>query len=456
LASLVPLGDDAADNWGKIVEGARRVAVGLVDQAVIAGANAGMTVLAAWLLDRNRAGVLLLSVGLAYLVLTLNRAFVGDVLVVLTARLDREGRTRLLRNGLTTAVTFGAVAAAVFLLIWAFRPRHGKIDLQDLVWVAPFLPAILLHDTGRSSYLAERRQGSCLVIDLVWVSVQALTIGLLYATGHGTAGAIFASWGVGATAGAVVFLARTRQLPWRGDPRRWITETRQLSGWFTATQVIGQIQVQAVSFIVTGRLSQRDLSGLRVGQTAMIQPVQNFIMAVQGLIVPRLSRLAGEAGRPQEEESQRAAWALRRQTRLLALSFAGLALLMIAVVVPVAHFVLARIGKLADIAPLALPLSVQAGLYLVELPFAAALRGMQRARLLFVRYCIFTTASLTGLVIGAATDRLHGAVWGLVCGAVVSLATMISFYRYAVARLGPSGSGPASGVQPVSSAIAEA
>src|SRR5215469_1772926 len=228
-----------------------------------------------------------------------------------------------------------------------------------------------------------------------------------------------------------------------------------MSGWFTATQVIGQIQVQAVSFIVTGRLSMSDLSGLRGGQTALIQPVQNFIMAVQGLIVPRLSRLAGDAGRPPEEESRAAALTLRRQTRLLALAFVGLAVLMIAVVVPVAQVVLTHIPKVADIAPLALPLSIQAGLYLVELPFAAALRGMQQARLLFVRYCIFTTASLTGLVIGADTDRLQGAVWGLVIGATISLITMISFYRFAVDRLGPSGSGPsAPGAEPVSAIAA--
>lgn len=437
------------------MEGARRVAAGLLDQAVIAGANAAMTVLAVVLLDRDRSGALLLCIGLAYLVLTLNRAFVGDVLVVLTARLDQEGRARLLRNGLTTAVTFGAIAAAVFLLVWAFRPRHGKIDLEDLVWVAPFLPAILLHDTGRSSYLANRRQGSALVIDLVWVSVQALTIGVLAGTGHHTAGAIFASWGVGATAGAAVFLARTRQWPWRGNPRRWTAETRQLSGWFTASQVIGQIQLQAVSFIVSGRLSKSDLSGLRTGQTALIQPVQNFIMAVQGLIVPRLSRLAGDAGRLPAKQARAPAGQLRRQTRLLALAFTGLAIVMIAVAVPVARLVLTHFVKFRDIAPLALPLSLQAGIYLVELPFAAALRGMHRARLLFVRYCVFTTASLTGLVIGASTGRLPGAVWGLVTGAVIGLATMISFYRYAVARLGGSGPDPsAPGAQPLSSAVA--
>jgi O-antigen/teichoic acid export membrane protein len=68
---------------------------------------------------------------------------------------------------------------------------------------------------------------------------------------------------------------------------------------------------------------------------------------------------------------------------------------------------------------------------------------------------VFTTASLTGLVIGTSTDRLQGAVWGLVAGAVVSLATMISFYQYAVARLDGSGPDPsAPGAQPVSSAVA--
>jgi heme/copper-type cytochrome/quinol oxidase subunit 2 len=417
------------------VEGARRVVTGLVDQALIAGANAANTILALALLSRERAGAMVLSLGLAYLVLTLNRAFVGDVLVVLTARLDAERRARLLRNGLAAAVTFGAVAVVVLLVIWVFRPRTGNIDLQDLVWVAPFLPVILLHDTGRSGYLAVRAQGSCLVIDLVWVSTQVLVITGFLLAGHRSAGMIFVSWGVGALAGALVFLFRTRQWPWRGDPRRWVSETRHLSGWFTATQIVGQIQVQAISFLVSGRLSQRDLSGLRGGQTALIQPVQNFIMAVQSLIVPRLSRLAGDANRQPEDAGRSAAATMRRQTRLLALALAGLAVVLVLTVVPLSEFVLDRLSKFADIAPLALPLGVQSGIYLVELPFGAALRGMHRAGLLFVRYVIYTTASLAGLVIGGDTDGLHGAVWGLTAGAAVSLATMFAFYRYALRQL---------------------
>ncbi len=415
--------------------GIPRVAAGLADQAVIACANAATTILGLALLDRDRAGGMVLSLGLGYLVLTLGRAFVGDVLVALAARLDGERRERLVRNGLATAVTLGTAAALILLVVWVVRPRTGPIDLQDLIWLVPFLPAVLLHDTGRSSYLANREQSKALVIDLVWVSCQAAAMIILIMLGVRTAGAILACWGLGALAGALVFLARSRAWPWRGNPRHWLGETRHLSGWFTATQIIGQIQVQAVGFIVGGRLSQADLSGLRGGQTALIQPVQNFNTAVQSLIVPRLSRLAGDAATQTGAAGQAAELALRRQIRQLSLAFFALALALVATLVPLARYVLTHISKFADIAPLALPLAVQAGIYLVELPFAAALRGMHRARLLFVRYVIYTVASLTGLVIGADADGLHGSVWGLTVGAAVSLLVMVSFYLYAARRM---------------------
>jgi hypothetical protein len=420
---------------GRMVRGASRVAAGLADQALIAIANAANTVLALVLLSRDRSGAMVLCLGLAYVVLTVNRAFVGDVLVTLASRLDAERRRRLVADGLAAAVTLGAIAAAVLLVVWAFRPRAGKIDLQDLVWVAPFLPVLLLQDTGRSSYLADSAQSRALVIDLVWVGTQATATALMLLAGIRTPGAIFTGWGLGALAGAAVFVVRTKHRPWQGSPRRWLAETRYLSGWFTATQIVGQIQLQAISFIVSGRLSQRDLSGLRGGQTAMIQPTQNFVMAVQSLVVPRLSRLAGTAGSGPADEARTAAALLRRQTRLLALSFAGLAVVIVVVYVPVAHLVLSHIGKFADITPLALPLSLQAGLYMVEMPFAAALRGMHQARLLFVRYLVYTTASLTGLVVGAETNGLSGAVWGLTLGAAVGLVTIMAFYAMALRDL---------------------
>jgi O-antigen/teichoic acid export membrane protein len=423
-----------AQRTGEPMGGRTRALVGLLDQAVIALANAGNTVLALALLDRTRAGVMLLSLGLGYLVIGVNRAFVGEVLLTLASRFDDARRDRLVRDGAATALAVGVAAAALCVPV-GLLVRHGQVDLRDLVWLAPFLPALLLHDTARYTYLSARQPQRALLIDAVWVGTQLAGVLLLAAAGRAGAGGLFTCWGLGATAGAATFLARSRVRPWRGSPRSWFDRTRRLSGWFTATALIGQLQGQAVGFLVTHQLSARELSGLRGAQTALLQPVQNFITAVMGLLVPRASRLAARAGEGEPD----AARALRRQTRTLALAFAALGALLVAVVVPVAGTVLVRVPKFADIAPLALPIAVQPALYLVQLPFAAALRGLHRARLLFVQYTVFTSASLTGLVLGAAADRLPGAAWGLTAGSATGLATMIALYAKA-SRTPDSGS----------------
>jgi hypothetical protein len=413
---------------------ARWVTAGLADQVVIASANAANVLLALALLSRFRAGVMLLALGLAYLVMGIGRAFVGEVLLALASRYDGERRDRLVRQGLGTAATLGVVAAAVLLLVWFSWPYGGDLDLRDLVWVAPFLPAILLHDAGRYSYLAAQEPARALVIDLVWVSVQGLAVAVMIGAGLTSAGGLFVCWGLGACVGASVFLWRSGMR--LGDPRRWFPATRHLSGWFTATALIGQFQVQAVGFLVAGQLSARELSGLRGAQTALLQPVQNLNTALMGLLVPRASRLAGDATRLDGDEAAAAGAALRRQTRLLALTFAGLAAVMVAVVVPLARLLLTHVPKFSDIAPLALPMSLQAGIYLVQLPFTSAMRGMHRARMLFVQYAIFTTSSLTGLVIGAQLGRLAGAAWGLTAGSTVGLVTMVGLYVYSLRWLG--------------------
>jgi O-antigen/teichoic acid export membrane protein len=219
---------------------------------------------------------------------------------------------------------------------------------------------------------------------------------------------------------------------WRGSPRWWLAQTRQLSGWFTATALIGQTQTLAVNFLVTGQLSKSALTGLRTAQMALLQPVQNFQLAVQGLLVPRLSQLAGDAeGKP----ASPAAVSFRRRVSRIALAFAGLAVVTVAVLWPTATLALTRIEKFADIAPLALPISLQSGIYLAQVPITAAMRAMHQARLLFVQYLVFTATSLTGLVIGAASGGLTGAGWGLVTGSATGFLVMLGCYRYAVVRL---------------------
>jgi len=405
---------------------ARRAGLGLVDQVVSALSNAANPLLAIVLFDRQTAGPMLAALSIGYVVAALNRAFVGEVLVAQASRHDGADRDRLVRNGAAASLAGGLVVAAVLVAVWALWPRHGRIDLAQLIWVAPLLPAVLLQDAGRYAALAARRPARALVIDSVWVLVQAAMIVVLLAAGKVTSGGLLLSWGVGAAAGAVVWLVRDRVNPLAGSPRAWLAETRYLSGWFTATALVGQGQVLAVVFAVVGLLGDAAFAGLRFVQTAVLQPVQNLVQAMMGLLVPRSSRLA----------AARDVAALRRQTRVLTLGFAGLAVVVLAVVVPLARPLLqAFLPKYLDIAPLALPIGLQAGIYMIQIPYAAALRGMHRARLLFVQYAIFTVTSLSGLVIGARAGGLLGTAWGLCAGAVTGLGAMMILYRWALARL---------------------
>jgi O-antigen/teichoic acid export membrane protein len=408
--------------------GVRQVVAGLVDQALMAGANAAMTLLPLGLFGKDRAGALVLSIGLGYLVLAVNREFVGNVLLAQASRLTGADRDRLVRHGLAAAATFGAAASLVLLAVWAFwrEPAHD-VDLRDLIWLVPFLPVVLCYDASRYAWFARRAQVTALRFDLIWVGAQAACLVLFGLLGELGPGALLASWGLGACAALAAYLLRTGARPWRGHPRRWIAETRQLSGWFTATALVGQFQVQAVGFLVAGRLGRGDVAILRSAQTAFLQPVQNLVTASMGLLVPRASRLA-EAG-------DRAG--LHRLTLRLAAGFAGLGVLLVAVLVPVAHALRPHLGPYAPIAALALPVCVQGGVYLLQIPFAAAMRGMHRARLLFVQYLLFTAASLTGLLIGAARHDLRTTVWGLVCGSAVGVAVMIGMYGWAARELAP-------------------
>jgi O-antigen/teichoic acid export membrane protein len=411
----------------------------------MAAANAANSLLGPLLIPLDRSGLMLLSLGIGYMAMILNRAFVGDTLIALASRRDGEERDRLVRNGLTTAALAGVGCGLLLVIVWLVRPRGGSIDLLDLIWIAPFLPAIMSHDTARAVYLSDRKPEKALVIDLVWAGTQAVLVTVMLVGGMRSPGWLLASWGVGAVAGCTVFFVREGHRPWRGNPKAWLAETKHLSGWFTATGVIGQVQIQAVNFLIGIRLSSAQIGGYRFVQTLEMQPVQNFITAVSGLIVPRTSRHADAAAKLPGAEADAAVATVRRQTRTLALAFGGLGVLFVLIAWPLLGYILGHTKKYAIVASLPLPISLQCAVYLVQVPFTAALRAMHRAKLLFFQYVVFSTVALSGLVIGSTTSGLPGAVWGLFAGTFTGLLVMIAMYLRAVRGLRSPQTGAASG-----------
>ncbi|HEX2419443.1 MAG TPA: hypothetical protein VHJ83_15180, partial [Micromonosporaceae bacterium] len=288
-------------------------------------ANAGTTLLGPLLLDRDSAGLMVLALGLGYLAAYLNRAFVGDVLIAVGSRHEASSRDALVRDGLATAFVAGMAGTVVFVVVWWVTPEF--LGLRDLIWIAPCLPAILLQDTTRCGHLAAGRPDRALRLSLLWVGCQAAVVAGMMVTDRVSPGGLLLAWGLGAVVACSFHLVRARLRPWRGSPRRWLATTRHLSGWLTATAVIGQLHVQTVNLLVAVWLSPVEVSGLRFVQTILMQPVQNLISAAQALQVPDLSRAA----------HQGAIALLRRHVTRQTLGFGLLAVLFVLIVWPMAN-----------------------------------------------------------------------------------------------------------------------
>jgi O-antigen/teichoic acid export membrane protein len=400
--------------------GARLVGAGLADQVVVALANAGNSLVALLLLpDTGRAGVLVLALAVGYAAVSLNRAFVGEVLLALAARFEPADRARLIRDGLAAALVTGLLTALVLVVVRLL----ASADLRDLGWIALVIPVVMLQDTARFSLLAQARQQQALLNDIGLVVVQAAAVVTLAVTHHVTAGGLVLCWGLGALAGYTGYVLRGGPLPWRGDPRRWPAQTRRLAGWFTATAVVGQVHTLLVTFLIGVGLSTGAVALFRLVQVTVLQPVQNFNQAVTSLLVPRLSKAAVMA----KEQ-------VNVQLRKIMTPLLVLAVALVLVGGLLAQVVFPLIPKYEDAAPLAWPVLLQAAIYLLQAPVLAALRGMHRGPLQFLQYVVFAVASVAGLAIGAATGELLTAAWGLVAGTLVGFATALLLYRRALRR----------------------
>lgn len=397
---------------------ARLVGAGLADQVVVAVANAGNSLVALLLLpDTDRAGLLVLALAVGYAAISLNRAFVGEVLLALAPRFEPADRDRLIRDGLAAALFCGVFTAFILFVTWL---ALGS-DLPDLGWVALVTPVVMLQDTARYSLLAQARQQQALVNDLGLVVVQAAAVVALAIGDRVTAGGLVLCWGLGGLVGYAGYVLRGGFLPWRGDPRRWPARTRRLAGWFTGTAVVGQVHTLAVMFLIGVGLSESAIALFRLVQVTVLQPVQNFNQAITSLLVPRLSKAA--------------VMAKEQVNVLLRKVMPPLAALTVALVLVgglLAQLIFPLVPRYADAAPLAWPVLLQAAVYMLQAPVLAALRGMHRGPLQFAQYVVFAVASVTGLVVGALTGELLLAAWGLAAGTGVGFVAALILYRHAL------------------------
>lgn len=274
--------------------GALRTALTLGDQLVSSASNFALGILVARAGGPDALGAFSIAF-LAWLALMgANRALVAEAMIVVGRP---EGSRSEPDRGLPATLIVGSVAAAgLALLAGAFHVLGTP--LPAILALAPWLPSLLAQDYFRWMAFRLQRPQQALVSDLVFVLVQAAaTLGLL-ALGRTTVPAFIASWGIGATVGAIVgfTLLDTRKHTIRGGAahlRSLWSRSRWLLAEFGTSFVAGQGHLILLPIL----LSTREFGLYRAG-SSLITPIALLFTVSLSVGLPECSRRLRVDGSP--------------------------------------------------------------------------------------------------------------------------------------------------------------
>ncbi|MCW2804803.1 MAG: hypothetical protein JWN06_3020 [Propionibacteriaceae bacterium] len=226
---------------------------------------------------------------LAYVVLIfflgLQRALIGEVLLVRFSAVDAD--TVAFRPPVGLALVVGMVGLAVLVGGAVLTPQASG------VWLALSLsmPAVLLQDVLRYVFICRKLSGFAFLLDAVWAVLSIGAMLILAATGFGTV-AIIAAWIGGALVAAVLGLVLTRAVPQPIAGIRWFVANRDLSIRFSAEYASLNASTALVWFGLAGPLGSVGVAALR-GASLLFSPLNTGFNAVRIAMIPELVRLRG-------------------------------------------------------------------------------------------------------------------------------------------------------------------
>jgi O-antigen/teichoic acid export membrane protein len=402
------------------MSGTRRSAFGVVDQIVSSATNFLTAFVASYVLLPDDFGAFVVAYAVVTVATATVRAVIGEPLLAHLPTLARERQPAAARSALGAAVLLGAAAGVLAMGLGL----TGVPGLTALVWLAPWVPVVIVQDAFRMVFLCDSRTGAALAVDGVWAVVQGAALIVIFGLGVFSVGALAASWGIGGLGGvvaAVALVSHDRRRP--GDPRPWLRQSKHLSGWFTLTSILGQAEIYAVLILAGLLLAPVDAAGLRAAQLMVYQPAVTVMGAMLVLVTPLIARAAATS----DVESVRA---IRRVTLL----GSGVLAILVVAVVPFRGVLLATFfPQYTAFGALVVPLALQSAVIGLSVANHAMVRGYQRARPLFYGQIVHASLLVAAAVVGMELGGVLGLGWALAIEAFVPLIGL----AWLAPRLGP-------------------
>ena len=400
----------------------RRVAVTFLDQFVSSMSNFATGLAVARLSGPAQFGRYMLVVTIWFVVVGVHRALVTDPVIVISG--DTDARRALLAQGVSAELLLGAIVSAgvggagLAIVVMGF-------DIGELMLaLSPWFVSLLVQDYWRAMAFQQRRPGVALINDSVFAAVQLLAIGLCWIAGWHSPSFMFAAWGIGATAGALLGFRSFRGIT---RPRAGLSLVGRLwpvSRWMLADFVTGFASQQAYLAFLALFLSHVDYGGFRAAFNLM-GPSVVIVHAGANIGLPEASRRAAESSVALQGFA-------RRMTAATTLCIAGYG---VAVAICGELLLNALYGaEYTRFAPLATLAALQYVFMVSVFGQATAMKAAGQVRPLWRARVLVAVASLTCTVFLVGWLGTPGAAWAGVLTGLFYAGAVYTVYRTAMKR----------------------
>lgn len=261
----------------------RRLGVLAIDQGVSGLSNVLMAVMAARMLDVQSFGLFWIVFLFFVVAVGGTRPLVGDPLLILAEKPESQAG-----DALGSGILLGFWLSLITILIglgshfWDARLGYAFVVLGLCV------PLLVLQDLGRYLAIAQQRPAFALLLDLVWLAVMGIGIGLLIAANAQSLWQFVGAWaGAGAVAGLLVLreFRRTR-IRFR---LTWLRASWNFSWRYLVSHLTSQGSALATAVISTAILGAHAVGAIQAALLTQ-RPFTVFVVAAMATGVVEISR----------------------------------------------------------------------------------------------------------------------------------------------------------------------
>lgn len=411
----------------RYIGGGRGAVLTLMDQMVSSASSFIVGVLIARAGGADALG----AFGIAFLIwlaaVGANRALVTEPMTVGGSSESDDAR---LREGMLATLVLGLGVAGILAVAGGLL-MLADVNAVAVLGLAPWIPSLLVHDYWRAMAFRVQRADRALISDIVFALIQGSVTFALFALDVDSVSAFLASWGIGASAGALTSLrlARIRLTVQGGFAHLHTLWPR--SRWFLAEFSTAFLSDQGYLLLLPLLLGTAALGEYRAG-FSLIGPVVTIFLVAGNVGLP-------ECVRQLRHDGMRG---LATYTPRLTAVVVVPTILYCGVVAVLAEPILLHVygEEFVDAAVITQLVAIQYVLFAVGFGYGVALKAAGEMRQLWVVRMTSAVLAVTGVIVLANVFGLTGAgVASVVVGGMYSVGVIIAYRRMATRDAGAPG-----------------